>query len=168
MPGTTSSVSLEEERRRRRESERAKPHVPRIVPLLNNLTRALLRIGIPLGPTTLLTVRGRRTGKLRRQPVGFFRYEGCLYLFSTFGETNWVRNVRAEGGRVTVGTGWRGRAVLARELTPSEAAPVIKMAIAPALSNPFAKMILGPHIAVALDAPWTTLPGRQRDIQSSN
>jgi deazaflavin-dependent oxidoreductase (nitroreductase family) len=132
---------------------KALPHVPRIIPVLNNVTRTLLRLGIPMGPMTLLRVRGRKTGKMHRQPIGFFKYNGHQYLFSTFGETNWVRNIRAVRGKVSVGTGWKQRAVLARELTPAEAAPVIKQAVAPSLSNPFAKMILGSHLAVALDAP---------------
>jgi deazaflavin-dependent oxidoreductase (nitroreductase family) len=136
-----------------RNKNNALPHVPGIVPILNNVTRAMLRLGVPMGPATLLKVRGRKTGKLRRQPIGYFRDGGKLYLFSTFGETNWVRNVRAAGGRVEVGTGWKTKKALARELAPEEAAPIIKRSIAPHLSNPFAKLILGPHVAVSPDAP---------------
>src|SRR5215470_5211295 len=71
------------------------PHLPFYVPLLNHLVRSFLRIGVPMGPVTLLTVKGRNSGKARRNPVGFFKLNGRQYLFSTFGSVNWVRNLRA-------------------------------------------------------------------------
>jgi deazaflavin-dependent oxidoreductase (nitroreductase family) len=129
------------------------PRVPRIVRMLNNLTRAFLRLGAPMGPMTLLRVRGRKTGKLHRQPIGFFTKDGRRYLFSTFGETNWVKNIRAARGQVTVGRGRKQEKVTAVELSPEEAAPVIKEAVVPYLANPFASMILGPHMTTPADAP---------------
>ena len=108
-----------------------------------------------MGPMTLLRVRGRKTGKLRRQPVGLFQKDGQRYLFSTFGNTNWVKNIRASDGKVTIGTGRKNEQVLALELSPDEAAPVIKEAVAPFLANPFAEMILGPHIGTTPESPMS-------------
>jgi deazaflavin-dependent oxidoreductase (nitroreductase family) len=127
-------------------------HVPRIVPLLNHVTRSFLRLGIPMGPVGLLTVKGRVTGKSRRSPVGLFKHEGRKYLFSTFGEVNWVRNLRA-AGQATVRRGFHKAEIFPVELTPEEAAPILKGSIAPFLKNRFAEMILGPHFKVEPDAP---------------
>src|SRR5712692_4893662 len=72
-------------------------HVPFFVPLFNHAVRSFLRVGVPMGPIALLTVKGRKTGKNRRNPVGLFDYKGSRYIFSTFGQVNWVQNVRAAG-----------------------------------------------------------------------
>jgi len=42
---------------------------PRFVPFLNPLAMRLLRRGRLMGPNTLLTVRGRKSGELRTTPV---------------------------------------------------------------------------------------------------
>ena len=127
-------------------------HVPSIVPLFNHVIRSFLRIGIPMGPVGLLTVKGRVTGKPRRNPVGLFRHDGQSYLFSTFGNVNWVRNLRA-AGQATVRRGFHKGQVFSVELTPEEAAPILREAIAPFLRNRFAALILGPHFKVEPYAP---------------
>jgi deazaflavin-dependent oxidoreductase (nitroreductase family) len=146
-------LSADKEKKIAKEDQIGMPHVPKIVPIFNNVTRALLRLGVPMGPATLLEVRGRKSGKIRRQPVGTFDDAGKKYLFSTFGATNWVRNIRAAKGLVSIGIGRKRRVVVAFELSPEEAAPIIKRSIAASLASPMAKMILGAHIKVALDAP---------------
>src|SRR5437867_10333612 len=108
----------------------APPKLPSYIPLFNHLIRSFLRLGIPLGYVGLLTVKGRKTGKTRRNPVGLFDHNGKRYLFSTFGDVNWVRNVRA-AGTATVRKGWRSQRVLPVELSPVETAKVLKEAIAP-------------------------------------
>src|SRR2546425_12257318 len=127
-------------------------HVPRVVPIFNHVIRSFLRLGVPMGPVGLLTVKGRVTGKSRRSPVGLFEHDGRNYLFSTFGEVNWVRNLRA-ARQATVRRGFRKTQVFPRELTPVEAAPILKEDVAPFLKNRFAEMILGPHFKVEPDAP---------------
>ena len=44
-----------------------------------------------------LTVVGRRTGEPRRVPVIPVEVGGSRYLVSPYGESNWVRNLRAAG-----------------------------------------------------------------------
>ncbi len=44
-----------------------------------------------------LTVAGRRTGKPRRVPVIPVEVGGSRYLVAAFGESEWVRNLRAAG-----------------------------------------------------------------------
>jgi deazaflavin-dependent oxidoreductase (nitroreductase family) len=98
---------------------------PGFVVMLNPLIRGLLRLGIPMGPNTLLTIRGRKSGKMRTTPVGLFENEGQRYLLATFGEVNWVKNLRKDG-EAKIGRGRHREWVSARELTPQDAAPVFK------------------------------------------
>jgi len=127
-------------------------HVPRVVRLFNHVIRSFLRLSVPMGPVGLLTVKGRVTGKSRRNPVGLFKHNGRSYLFSTFGNVNWVRNLRA-AGQATIRRGFQKTRIFAVELTAEEAAPILKEAVAPFLRNRFAELILGPHFKVEPGAP---------------
>ena len=129
----------------------ATPKLPFYIPLFNHAIRSFLRIGVPLGYVGLLTVKGRKTGKARRNPVGLFELNGKRYLFSTFGNVNWVRNVRA-AGVATVQKGWRSQRVLLVELSPIETAKVLKEAIAPRFLGLGGK-IFGSHLPLKPDAP---------------
>lgn len=104
-----------------------------------------------MGPVTLLTVRGRKTGKLRRNPVGLFKHGGQRYLFSTFGDVNWVRNLRS-AKRATVRQRWRKHTVIPVELSRAEAAVVLKETVAPAFQG-LGGMIFGEHFSLKPDAP---------------
>src|SRR5438128_10046964 len=70
-------------------------HVPLFVSIFNPIARRLLRIGGPLGPNALLTVRGRKSGQPRTTPVALVEVGGRRWIIGTFGEVNWVRNLRA-------------------------------------------------------------------------
>jgi deazaflavin-dependent oxidoreductase (nitroreductase family) len=73
-----------------------------------------------------LEVPGRRTGELTRFPLGMAQADGQWYLVSMLGEgCNWVKNVRAAGGKVILR---RRRAVAYTliEVPPEERAPIIK------------------------------------------
>jgi deazaflavin-dependent oxidoreductase (nitroreductase family) len=78
--------------------------VPSFVPFFNPIARRLLRLGPLLGPNALLGVRGRKSGQLRSTPVALVEVDGRRWIIGTFGETNWVRNLRAAGeGTLTIG-----------------------------------------------------------------
>jgi deazaflavin-dependent oxidoreductase (nitroreductase family) len=47
----------------------------------------------------VLRVRGRKTGELRSTPVNLLTVDGTSYLVAPRGETQWVRNLRAAGGK---------------------------------------------------------------------
>lgn len=98
--------------------------------LINPLIKNLLRLGIPVPPTILLTVRGRKSGKPRTTPVGLFEFNNHRYLFSTFGESNWVHNLR-KSGQATLRRGRRRETVVAVELPLEEAASILKGAMTP-------------------------------------
>src|SRR3989442_13962448 len=106
-------------------SPTAKTHgVPFFVPMLNPLIRCLVRRGVRLGPQrspmVLLTIRGRRSGASYTNPVNIFHLDGKRYVFATFGETSWVKNIRA-AGRAELTEGRRILTVDSRELRSDEA-----------------------------------------------
>ena len=72
-------------------------HVPSVVGLFNPIARRVLKLGALLGPNALITVRGRKSGLPRTTPVALVELQGKRWVIGTFGETNWVRNLRASG-----------------------------------------------------------------------
>jgi hypothetical protein len=91
--------------------------------------------GLGLMPRRWVTLEviGRRSGRLVRFPLGMADVDGHRYLVSMLGERcNWVQNVRAAGGRVTL----RHRRTVGCqlvELPVNDRAPIIKryLAVAP-------------------------------------
>jgi deazaflavin-dependent oxidoreductase (nitroreductase family) len=83
---------------------------------------ALYRLGVlPLlgaGKTTMiLTTRGRRSGQLRRFPVGYFRIAGKIHLLSGWGaRANWYKNILAHPDDVSLQIGFKHVAVHAHIL----------------------------------------------------
>lgn len=104
--------------------------LPIWVPYFNRLAVPLLRSGVPMGPDVLLTVRGRKTGLPRTTPVTICERGGRRGVISPFGETQWVRNLRA-AGRATIGARRYGEEVIAVELEPRDAAAFIRDVLAP-------------------------------------
>jgi deazaflavin-dependent oxidoreductase (nitroreductase family) len=91
----------------------------------NRLVRLLLAFGLMPGPTYLLTVPGRRTGRPLSTPVTLVEEGGQRWLVAPYGEVPWVRNARA-AGRVTLTRGRRAETVSLRALSAAEAAPVLR------------------------------------------
>ena len=73
---------------------------------------ALTRLGLSPGYVTLLEVPGRRSGIIRRTNLVRASHDGHHYLVALGGESEWARNVRAAGGRVTLGRQVRRAATL--------------------------------------------------------
>ncbi len=110
-------------------------HAPRIVPFLNPLVRLLTRLGVPLGPNVLLTVRGRTSGLPRTFPVALMTAGGRLLIQSPYGEVNWVRNLRSDPHAVLTRRR-RHEDVEAVELPPEVAGPLVREAADPYLRRP--------------------------------
>jgi deazaflavin-dependent oxidoreductase (nitroreductase family) len=91
----------------------------------NRLVRLLLKLGLMPGPTYLLTVPGRRTGRPLSTPVTLVEEGAERWLVAPYGDVAWVRNVRA-AGQVTLSRGRRVESVSIRELSPADAAPVLQ------------------------------------------
>ncbi|HZD69577.1 MAG TPA: nitroreductase/quinone reductase family protein [Actinomycetes bacterium] len=93
-----------------------------------------------------LEVVGRRTGRVVRFPLGMADWNGRWYLVSMLGEQcNWVQNVRASDGHVTLRRG-RARACRLVEVPVAERASIIKRYLQ---KVPGAR----PHIPVDRHAP---------------
>ena len=91
----------------------------------NAVMRSLLALGISLNGTTLITVPGRKTGQPHSTPITMVEVDGHRYIQSPFGNVDWVRNLRA-AGKATLSWGRRHETVVATELSPEQAAPIIK------------------------------------------
>jgi deazaflavin-dependent oxidoreductase (nitroreductase family) len=108
---------------------------PRFVLRTNPLVLRALRLGLPMGPNVLLTVRGRKTGQPRTFPVAILNTDGRKYLFSAFGHVSWVHNLRA-AGMASIRHGRHTRTVTASELAPPEAAVVLEAGLRPIMRVP--------------------------------
>ncbi len=93
--------------------------------LVNSFIMALVRLGVKLDGIYLLSVAGRRSGKILTTPVTLVEEGGQRWLVAPYGEVNWVRNARA-AGRVTLSRGRHSETVTIVELGPEESAPVLK------------------------------------------
>ena len=107
-----------------------KTRVPFYVPLFNPVARRLLRVGLPLGPNAILTVRGRSTGQPRSTPVALVEIDGHRWIIGTFGEVNWVRNLRA-AREATITSKRRTQPVSSVELSPAAAAAFYRDVLGP-------------------------------------
>jgi deazaflavin-dependent oxidoreductase (nitroreductase family) len=92
---------------------------------VNALVRGLLGLGLGPPRTYLLTVPGRRSGRLRSTPVTLVEGDGQRWLVAPYGTVDWVRNART-AGRVTLSRGRRSETVLVSELDSRESAPVLR------------------------------------------
>jgi deazaflavin-dependent oxidoreductase (nitroreductase family) len=106
--------------------------------LENRILKLVLRTGLKLGTTYILSVKGRNTGDLHSTPVVIVETNGERYLVAPYGPVNWVRNARAAGA-VTLSRGGNSEALHIEELGPEESAPILKqyVAIAPATRSCF-------------------------------
>ncbi|HEX7098703.1 MAG TPA: nitroreductase family deazaflavin-dependent oxidoreductase [Acidimicrobiia bacterium] len=111
---------------------------------------ALLRLGAPFGAMAVLTVRGRRTGMPRSTPIAVAPHRGGWRLLAVYGEADWVRNLRAAGKAIL---NFRGIdvPVVATEIEPDEAAPIIRSSLVSAGAS--TRRIIGRHFGARVDDP---------------
>lgn len=108
----------------------AKPYrVTAFVRINNIMITSLLRLGIKVWSFSLLTVRGRKSGKPIVTPIAIFVQDQQRYLIATYGIVNWVRNLRAAAGGATLTQGRRSEKIHAIELSPEAAAPILRQAL---------------------------------------
>ena len=72
-------------------------HLPRGISLFNKVAKPLLRAGMPMGYNGLLTTTGRKSGEPRTAALAIIERDGRRWVWSPWGEVNWVRNLRASG-----------------------------------------------------------------------
>src|SRR5947209_5840485 len=93
--------------------------------VVSTIITTLLRLGLPVGPSVLFSVRGRTSGKIYTIPVALVETSGTSFLVAAFGEVNWVRNLRA-AGQAHLTRRRRTEAIGVVELGAREAAPILK------------------------------------------
>jgi deazaflavin-dependent oxidoreductase (nitroreductase family) len=94
--------------------------------VFNRAVESLTRLGVSVWGSRILEVPGRKTGEPRRNPVNLLTYEGRQYLVAPRGTTQWVRNVRANGGRLDLLVGKRRTHHLATELADADKVDVLR------------------------------------------
>src|SRR5215471_17326876 len=105
----------------------AKPYrVTAFVRINNAMITLLLGLGIKVLSFSLLTVRGRKSGKPIVTPVAIFVQDQKRYLIATYGVVNWVRNLRAATGVATLTQRWHSEKIHAIELSSETAALVFR------------------------------------------
>jgi deazaflavin-dependent oxidoreductase (nitroreductase family) len=109
---------------------RAAQRAPRITRLLNPFAKAMLRAGVPLATNVLVTVPGRVSGQPRTSPLAIIEVGGRRWLWSPWGEVQWVRNLRA-AGRATIAVRRTTEEVAVSELDPAERVTFFRDVLAP-------------------------------------
>ena len=98
----------------------------RVAALLNRGTARVAVAGIGPKRITRLEVRGHRSGRRLSFPVVIADYDGQRYLVAMLGnQANWVRNVRAAGGKAMLQHGRRENVTL-KGVDPSMRAPILR------------------------------------------
>jgi F420H(2)-dependent quinone reductase len=121
-------------------------HPNRLARLLNRCSAAVYALGIAPNYLVSLEVVGRRSGRIIRMPLVMVVLEGERYLVSMLGaDVNWVRNVQAARGNVTLRHGRREEVHL-EEVAADRRAPVLKAYLQRA---PGARA----HLPIEKDAP---------------
>jgi deazaflavin-dependent oxidoreductase (nitroreductase family) len=133
---------------------------PWYVPLFNPVTRFLLRAGVPLGFNGLITIRGRKSGLPRTTPVAIIDVGGRRWIWSPWGEVNWVRNLRA-AGHATISLRGHEQEVRATELDPTQRMGFFRDVMGPlARSIPFGYWFIRIVDGVDLNHPAEAARGR--------
>lgn len=128
----------------------------------NKVIVRLHRVGIAFGPMQLLTVKGRRTGRVLTFPIAVNKLHSGRYIFQAFPKAAWVANARA-ADTVTLTRGRRAstarltevpvdqRGSLLRELVTGSPASVGKRFVTTGLAEeatPDGVAAAAPRIAV--------------------
>jgi deazaflavin-dependent oxidoreductase (nitroreductase family) len=74
-----------------------------------------------------LSVIGRQSGRWRTTPVAVLDYEGQRYLVSYRGESEWVRNLRAAGGRARLRHKGQLEEISTAEIPVEERPPMLEV-----------------------------------------
>jgi deazaflavin-dependent oxidoreductase (nitroreductase family) len=97
--------------------------------LINSLFRALTSVGWGASYRHILTVPGRKTGRLHSTPVDVIELGGNRWLVAGYGPAHWVLNARA-AGEVTLSRGGRSETYKVEEAGADDAIPVLRKYIA--------------------------------------
>lgn len=91
----------------------------------NHLIVGLQRLGLAIGTMRVLSVPGRRSGRLYKTPVSPLAVDGTRYVVGGFEGADWVKNARASGWGM-LAKGRRQERVRLVELAVDERAAVLR------------------------------------------
>jgi deazaflavin-dependent oxidoreductase (nitroreductase family) len=94
--------------------------------VFNKTVAALTRAGVSVLGSRVLEVRGRKSGLARRTPVNLLTLDGRQYLVAPRGEAEWVRNVRADSGKLDLLLGSRRQHYRGQELSDDDKVVVLR------------------------------------------
>jgi hypothetical protein len=94
--------------------------------VFNRVVAWLTRRGVSVWGSRVLEVPGRKTGVPRRVPVNLLTLDGVDHLVSPRGQGQWVRNVRANDGRLDLLLGRRRTHHVAHELADEDKVDVLR------------------------------------------
>ena len=98
--------------------------LPRWLGPASRLNLLVLRLGMRIGTQHILSVPGRKTGRMRSTPVSLVTLDGVRYIVSGEG-LSWVKNARAAGWGDLARARQRERVRLT-ELPPDERGPILR------------------------------------------
>jgi deazaflavin-dependent oxidoreductase (nitroreductase family) len=93
--------------------------------LVNRVFAIMTRAGIGAPYRYILTVRGRKTGRLYSTPVDVIEAAGHRWLVAGYGPSSWSLNARA-AGEVTLRRGRTSRRYTVTEPEPADAVPALR------------------------------------------
>jgi deazaflavin-dependent oxidoreductase (nitroreductase family) len=94
--------------------------------VFNRLVAISTRLGISVIGSRVLETKGRKSGQPRQTPVNLLHHEGGEYLVAPRGVTDWVRNARADEGRVVLILGRRRHDYVVHEVTGDARIPLLR------------------------------------------
>jgi deazaflavin-dependent oxidoreductase (nitroreductase family) len=94
--------------------------------VMNPLVLLMMHLGVSVWGSRILEARGRQSGVPRRTPVNLLDLDGRQYIVSPRGDTQWVRNVRSDNGRLALILGRRRDERTAQELADADKVPVLR------------------------------------------
>jgi len=100
------------------------PIIPKGLKFANRLIIAFNRMGMSFGTWYILSIPGRKTGKLRSTPVSLLHVNGQRYVVTGF-DTNWVKNARKVGKGI-LERGHKKEQVVLVELPVEERPPILR------------------------------------------
>ena len=112
---------------------------------VNRIMSLLVKLGIAGKGRYLLTVPGRKTGKLYTTPVTLVSEGNQRWLVAPYGEVGWVKNART-AGQVQLRRGLKKEIVGIRTVNPEERAPILKAYLA-------LEPITQPYFSAGTDSP---------------
>lgn len=92
---------------------------------INWAFRRMTEAGLGARYRYILTVPGRKTGRLLSTPIDAIEHGGSRWLVAGYGPANWVQNARA-AGEVTLSRGDQAKRFEVEEVEPNEAVPVLR------------------------------------------